>query len=121
MKMPNLTVLLSVLVLAALPALAADPAIPNPADAALLEAVPSDAAPSADAEAVVEPSIAELANELVDPTVEIVHAGGYSFPSCTVVHGTPCQAGATARCQWTPYEPELCWCTSGTFQCGNLP
>lgn len=48
-------------------------------------------------------------------------ASGYSYPSCGVVHGTPCQQGQIARCQWTPYEPEVCTCPNGTFKCGSLP
>lgn len=41
------------------------------------------------------------------------------FPSCVVIHGTYCPVpGAIARCQWTPYEPEICVCqANNTFAC----
>ncbi len=48
-------------------------------------------------------------------------APGNSFVSCWSVHGTPCEEGNYVLCQFTEYEPELCICTDGTFQCGGLP
>jgi|GEM_PF-3449957 len=39
-----------------------------------------------------------------------------SLPYCGAIHGTPC-SGSYIRCQWTPYEPEICICDDGTFSC----
>ena len=97
-----LSALLLLLAFSAAPHLLAEVASP--------EASPADAV-------VDEKTVEGVEIEAAEPALEPVSWG---LPSCIAVHGTPCQEGQVARCQWQLYEPESCHCTSGTFQCGNL-
>lgn len=100
---------LAVLSILALPAAAQSAPIDAEAPAPTTEAAPAP-------EATVTTEEAPVALRL-EPGFEAIQQ---SYPSCSQVAGTPCSAGQTKRCQWTPYEPEVCWCNEGTFQCGNL-
>ena len=41
----------------------------------------------------------------------------FGLPHCSVYQGNSC-SGGWVMCQWQPGEPEICICTSGTWQCG---
>ncbi|MEM9595674.1 MAG: hypothetical protein AAGD06_15485 [Acidobacteriota bacterium] len=91
-----------------------------------VDAAPAEAPEQTTAVADVTPDTAAEAKPvqaLENGDSEIaVQPAGFNFPSCFQVHGNPCQAGQIARCQWTPYEPDVCFCGSGgTFRCGGLP
>ena len=100
---------LAVLSLATVPAFAQAPATDAEAPAA------TDVAIEVAVEAPTEATEALVATPAPEPVSQ-----GYNYPRCSQVAGNACTQGQTAWCQWTPYEPELCWCNEGTFQCGSL-
>lgn len=106
--------LLAVLSILSLPALAQAADGPG---ASLVE-------PAAAEQSVEAPAVALEQGACQDPAITIpaltqADFQEMAFPSCWQVDGSYCSnPGSWTRCQWTPYEPEICVCQSNhTWQC----
>lgn len=114
--------LLAVLALVALPALAQAPAHDDltapeaSVNAPGAPAPPATVAPECDGQEGPESAIE---TPPIDGTLGAVTL---SYPSCFTVAGTRCSPGTLKWCQWTEFEPELCWCPGDdpVWHCGNL-